>query len=196
MAVVTQAPQVRVDYSPFEGMNEASRLWSAVPRGLLRFNSITALAAKPVNDSIDLTFTCSLPSGFAYVLSTLSFEIGVDTASDWDAVARGRVFNGLPNAPIGNIQVAPFAMSNVPNTVAGDPQRVLNFSLGCLGDWYSGVIVRPPAAVGHSFILQYHNSAAAVQAAGTISFNLSVYQYELNQAQRFPLNFPTPVGRR
>lgn len=196
MAVVTQGVTPTRFYSPFEGMSEAQRLVTSVPRGLVRFHSDAALSAKPVNDSIDLTITCSFPNGFAYVLSALSFELQVDTATDWDVRARGTVFNGLPNVAPGNNQPAIFEMANVPSTAAGDPRRILAYGAGALRDWFSGVIVKSPQAVGHSFILQYHNSAAAVQAAGTMSFNLTCYQYELNQAVRFPLNWPFPVGPR
>ncbi len=177
-------------------MSEAVRLVTAVPRGLIRFDTETSLTAKPVNDSYDLQLTCSLPNGFAYVLSQLSFRISVDTASDFDAVASGRVFNGLPNVPTTNTQYAAFNMSSVPDTVANDPTRVLDYSLGSLNDWFPGPIVRSAEAIGHSFLLNYHNSAAAVQAAGSIFFHMSVYQYELNQAVRYPLNFPLPVGIR
>ncbi len=196
MAVVTQGIAPARTYSPFEGMGETNRLWSAVPRGLIRFHSSEALDAKPVNDSIDLTFTCSLPNGFAYVLSALTFEIGVDTASDWESFTRCRIFNGLPNVAPGNNQVAGLSMVLIPNGASADPSRVLGYEEGQLADWFPGVIVKSPGAAGHSFILQYHNAAAAVGAIGTINFNLSVYQYELNQAIRFPLNFPLPVGKR
>ncbi len=194
MAVVTQGISPTRSYSPFEGLSERRRLQTAVPRGLIRFHSSEALDAKPVNDSIDLTFTCSLPSGFAYMVSALAFEIAVDTASDWDAVARFRIFNGLPNVAPGNTQVSSFEMASNPTTVAGDPQRVLTFGGGTLRNWYPNPVVKSTGAAGHSGILQYHNSAAAVGAAGTISFNLSFYQYELNQAIRYPLNFPLPVS--
>ncbi len=169
---------------------------TAVPRGLVRFDFETALLAKPVNDSYDLQLTCSMPAGFAYVVSALSFEIAVDTATDFDAVCQGRVFNGLANVPPSNTQFATFAMSNVPDTVANDPKRILNFSLGSLREWFPNPMVRSAAALGSSFILNYHNSAAAVQAAGLLSFHLNLYQYELNQAVRYPLNSPFPVGIR
>ncbi len=196
MAVVTQTLSPIRTYSPFEGLSEAKRLWSAVPRGLIRFDQETSLTAKPVNDSYDLQITCSLPGGFAYLMSGLSFRIIVDTATDFDAVASFRLFNGLPNVIPGNTQFATFAMANVPNTVALDPTRVLNYDLGDLKTWFPGPFARTEEAAGLSVLLNYHNSAAAVQAAGSLFFHFQVYQYELNQLVRFPLNFPLPVGPR
>lgn len=196
MAVVTQAVSGARSFSPFEGMSEAQRLVTAVPRGLIRFASTNALTAKPVNDSIDYQVTCSLPDGFAYILSSMSFEIRVDTATDWDANVRFFAFNAMANSIPGNTQVATFAMSNVPNDAADDPSRILNYQLGDLRTWYPQPLVKPPTATGMTLVLQYHNSAAAVQAAGATTFNLTCYQYELNQAVRFPLNSPFPVGIR
>jgi len=80
--------------------------------------------------------------------------------------------------------------------VASDPRRILHYQLGTLSANFPGPIVRTSSAIGHSLLVNYHNSAAAVQAAGSISFHASFYQYELNQAVRFPLNFPFPVGQR
>jgi len=196
VAVVTQAISPARTYSPFEGMSEQQRLYNAVPRGLVRFAATNALTAKPVNDSIDFQATCSLPDGFAYIVSSLSFDIRVDTATDWDANCTVIGFNTLPNSIPGNNQIAVFAMSNIPQDVAEDPRRTLNYSLGDIRTWFPQPLVKPPGATGMSMLLQYHNSAAAVQAAGQITFNLAAYQYELNQAVRFPLNSPFPVGIR
>lgn len=196
MAVVTQSINPTRSYSPFEGMSEQGRLYNAVPRGMIRFDAEQQLTAKPVNDSYDFQATCSLPDGFAYILSALNFAITVDTATDFDAFVQSRVFNGLPNGIAGNTQFGLFGMSNVPGTVAEDPRRILNFEFGGLREWWPGPITRTPKAAGASFIISYHNSAAAVQAAGSLFFHAAVYQYELNQAVRFPLNSPFPVGIR
>jgi len=196
VAVVTQNEAPGVSYSPFEGLADARRVYTSVPRGILRFDLEVGLDAKPVNDSHDLQITCSFPAGFAYIMSSVAFEIEVDTATDWDANCQSRIFNGLPNSAPGNVQFGTFGMANVPGTVAQDPRRILNFQLGTLSDWYRHPIFRSSGAVGHSFILNYHNSAAAVQGAGSVFFHAACYQYELNQAVRFPLNNPLPVASR
>lgn len=176
-------------------MPEAQRLVSAVPRGLVRFTTADALAAKPVNDSIDLTLSCSLPPGFAYVLSALAFEIIVDTATDWDPLCRFFIFSGIPNIPVASRQSSAYDMKTVDGVVGADVNRILSFNEGNVRDWYPNPIFRTDSAA-ISAQLQYHNSAAAVGAAGLINFHLSFYQYEINQALRYPLNFPLPVGIR
>jgi len=198
MAVVTQTVTPSRSYTPFEGPSEAQRNWSSIPRGMTRFNNLgptVALQAKPVNDSIDLQFTCSLPAGFAYVFSYLSFELQVDTASDWDVFCTCTIFNGIPGGPAGSFPRAVCAMPLVPDIVANDPRRILDYSLGDVSEWFHTPTIGQGAGAS-TFLLNYHNSAAAVQAAGVIRFHAGFYQYELNQAVRFPLNYPLPVGQR
>jgi len=182
-------------YSPFEGMTEAQRLVTAVPRGLVRFFSNVALDAKPVNDTIILNITGSLPSGFAYIQSSLSFEFRCDRAGDWDGSTRYRIFNGLPVGVAGNEQVATFAMaSHFLSTTVNS--RILHFQQGTIRDYFPQPLVQTKGALGMSFTLEAGNDVATAQAAGTMFFNAAFYQYELNQAVRFPLNFPIPVGAR
>ncbi len=197
MALVTQDVTPTRSYTPFEGMSERQRLSNSVPRGLLRFFSNEAVDAKPVNDDIRLSITGSLPPNFAYVISALSFIIEVDTATDWTSFCRFRIFNGIPNGPPSNEQVARFNFSFNSMGVAIMPNsRILEFSAGSLREWFPQPIVRSAGAAGLSFTLLAGNGANAVQAAGAMFFNLSFYQYELNQAVRYPLNAPIPVGIR
>lgn len=196
MAVVTQGVTPSRTYSPFEGMSESQRIVTSVPRGLVRFHASEALDAKPINDILNLTITCSLPDNFAYVISHLSFEIAVNKATDFNATCRFRIFNGLPNVAIGNNQAAVFNMSNYDDGAVTDGRRILDFSLGGVRDWYPTPIVKTQGAIGHSGILQYTDDVATAAAAGTLEFSLSFYQYDLTQAVRYPLNFPFPVGVR
>lgn len=195
MAVVSSVFTPTRSYSPFEGMGEAQRLVTAVPRGMIRFNLAQTLPAKPVNDSQNMQVTASLPAGFAYVFSYCTFEIQVDTASDWDSVCRVTMFNGMPGGPSGTFSRTVANMNSSPNTVAADPSRIMDYSLGNLA-WAFHTPTVGQGGGASTFLINYENSAAAVQAAGTVRYNSGFYQYELNQAVRFPLNFPLPVGVR
>ncbi len=178
-------------------MSEAQRLVTAVPRGLVRFFSDEAVDAKPVNDDLVVNITGSLPAGFAYVISSLSFLLNVDTASNFFALTRFRIFNGLPNGTPGNEQVATFNLADVtPQSGVFANERILDFSLGSVREWYPQPLVLTQGAAAMSFTFQYFNANNNVQAAGTQFFNCAFYQYELNQAVRFPLNSPFPVGIR
>ncbi len=195
MATVAQNVTPLITYTPFEGMSEPQRLQNAVPRGMVRFFSNDALAAKPVDDDIVLNITGSLPPNFAYVISNLNFQIAVDRVADWDANCNFRIFNGLPNALPGNEQWATFGFSSFVLSSLTN-RRVLNFSTGSIREWFPNPIWRTQGAAGISFTLLAGNDVATVQAAGTMFFTASFYQYDLTQAVRFPLNFPIPVGIR
>lgn len=195
MATVTQNVSGIRTYQPFEGMSELQRMANGVPRGLVRFVTTSALTAKPVNDVINLQITCSLPPAFAYVVSAINFMITVDTATDWNPTARFRAFDGMPNAAPNNTQNAVFSMANYDNASVNDDRRILTFQFGGIREWFPNPVYAPPGGFP-SLILNYDNAAAAVQAAGTMSFALTCYQYELNQAVRYPLNSPIPVGIR
>lgn len=197
MALVTLNVTPTRHYSPFEGLSEAQRLVSAVPRGLLRFFSDIAVTAKPINDDLVINITGSLPIGFAYVISSLSYQLAADRAADFSAITRFRMFNALPNGTPGNEQVATFNLTNYgPGAAIAGPQRFLDFSLGSLREWYPQPLVLTQGAAGMSFTLQIGNGSDTAMAEGTQFFNCAFYQYELNQAIRFPLNFPLPVGIR
>jgi len=197
VALVTSTLVLTRNYSPFEGMDEATRMRTSIPRGLLRFVSTTAVAAKPVNDDLLVVGTGSLPPGFAYVISSMSWQIIVDRAADFHSTAFFRIFNGLPNGEVPNEQVSMFDFTDQSPTTAIKPNsRILEYSRGCLREWYPQPLVQTKGAAGMSFTVQAFNANNTVQAAGTQFFNCAFYQYELNQAVRFPLNSPIPMGIR
>jgi len=164
---------------------------------MIRFFDATALDAKPVNDDLRVNITGSLPAGFAYIMSSISYVLGVDRAADFDDTARFRIFNGLPQGILGNEQVAAFNLASyIPGQAIAIGQRILDFSRGGPREWFPQPLVRTQGAAGMSFTLEVGNGADTVQAAGTQFFNCAFYQYELNQAVRFPLNSPFPTSIR
>lgn len=195
MAIVTQDVTPANSYTPFEGMPENVRLLNGVPRGLVRFEADIALTAKPVNDSMILNITSGLPTNFAYVLCSLSFQIQVDRATDWHTNLRFRMFNGLPAASAGNEQISVFNFEFYAPGSGVTAQRILDYSKGDIRTWYPNPLW-PKRAEPMSFTLQAGNVAATVQAAGTMLFHAAFYQYDLTQALRYPLNSPLPVGIR
>lgn len=196
MAVVTQAVTPDRFYTPFEGMPDAVRLRNGVPRGLFRFFSDQSLAAKPVNDTMVINFTMALPPNFAYTLSKITYMLGVDTASDWEDECIIRAFNTMPNVAPGNEQWTTWGMRlHEPGSTLQN-RRVLTYELGTPREFYPTPMWLSEGGVGHSFLLNYANKAAAVQAAGVQFLSLECYQYDLSQAVRYPLNSPLPTTLR
>lgn len=194
MAVVTQTVTPAVSYSPFEGMPEAQRMVSSVPRGIIRYASVDAVDAKPVNDDIRINVVGLLPAGFAYVLSSFSWKIIVDRAADFDDSVIFNLTNGIPNGipPVTQDAACAFRLQDTFFNV----RRVVDQSLGSLREMFPQPLVKTVGATTMSFTITASNGNNTVQAAGTQSFHMAFYQYELNQAVRFPLNSPVPVGIR
>ncbi len=194
MALVTQTVTPSRAYAPFEGLSEAQRLVSSVPRGMVRFAAEIASTAKPINDDYQLNITGSLPGGFAYVLSSLSFQLQADTSSGFENAVRFRLKNCIPGADPSS-EIAIFELDSFILKNVSDEQRILNYRLGSLREWFPQPLFSQPG-LPMSFTLDASNGADPAMAAGTMFFHAAFYQYELNQAVRFPLNSPIPVGIR
>lgn len=175
-------------------MSERQRLTNSVPRGLLRFEFDGALTAKPINDDLQVNITGSLPPNFAYIVCSMSYQLQNDRAADFEANLRLRIFNGIPNGTNGNEQIAVFPMDAF-TRFPDDPQRVMSYTRGPLRNWFPNPLY-PKQTQAMSFTAQVANGNNTAAAAGTQLFHMAFYQYDLNQAIRFPLNSPIPVGIR
>ncbi len=195
MALVTQTITPDRHYTPFEGMSEQQRLYNSTPRGIVRFEAEVASTVKPINDDYQLNITGSLQPNFAHVLSSLSFQLQIDTSSGFENAVRFRIRNGIPNGVVGNEQLSIFELDSFILKNVSDEQRILNYRLGSLREWYPQPLYPPPGG-NPNFTLDASNGADPAMAAGTISFHCAFYQYDLTQVVRYPLNWPAPVGIR
>ncbi len=161
----------------------------------MRFHSVEAIDAKPINDDLQLDITGSLPIGFAYVFASLSWRMSVDLFGDFLDVVGFRIFNGIPTAPNGNEQWALLNLTDFQRNPSTGT-KTLEYTRGGLREWFPLVLSSPGPSQAMSFTLAVANPADPASAAGTQEFHAAFYQYELNQAVRFPLNFPLPVGVR
>lgn len=192
MAQVTQDITPLRTYQPFEGISEAARIGSAVPRGIVRFEATPALVLKGINDDLIVNITGSLPLNFAHIVSSMSYGITVDRAADFNAKARFRIFDGIPGGSAGISQL--FLLDFLFYSPDGsEGQAILDVGTNKLREMLPGPIWSRNAP---SFTLQVNNQSNTAQGAGTMFFVIDFYQYDLTQAVRYPLNFPFPVGAR
>jgi len=193
VAVVTDSHAYGSTYQAFERPPDLLSLNSLIPRGIRRFFLDEAMAAKPVNDEIELFLTATLPQNFAYLLRSLTVQLAVDTASDWGGSVLIRMFNAIPNQP-GSTEAAasvfrlvtPTANSTPTRTLGGDQVNLAMFT----GPFW------PTDGNNASLRVAAFNTAAAVGAAGTIRSHVDFYEYDLTQAQKYWLNSPIPVMNR
>ncbi len=148
---------------------------------------------KPVNDQIDMFLTATLPQNFAYLLRSVTLQLAVDTATDWDGIVLLRMQNAIPNQPQSTeTQAAIWSLvtpstNGVPSVTLRGSQLDLNMFTGPF--W-------PTDGNVATFRIAAFNTAAAVGAAGTVRSHVDFYEYDLTQAQRYYLNSPIPVMSR
>lgn len=196
MAIVTDTIVPPHSYTPFEGIPDLVRINTAVPRGLVRFFFQDDLSIKPVNDSQLLVVQCNLPENFAYVFASLSMALSLTLASDWEDVIKLRTLNTIPNQPNGNAQVCIFS-NTVESPVSSQvPERTLNYRFGDPRAYFPHPMWSSVPGTGPQFSFLWSNTIATVTGAPFLTFHLAFFQFDLSQAQRFPLNFPLPTMTR
>lgn len=149
--------------------------------------------AKPVNDQIDVFLTATLPENYAYVMRNFNLQLSADTASDWDNTVVLRMFNHIPGQEVGTAEMISTEMSlfvpaGATPTLTVNQHR-LNLAAFTMPMWavHGGSI---------TFRVELTNIAAAVGAAAFVITHCEFYEYDLTQAQRYPLNTPFPVQAR
>ncbi len=196
MAVVTDNLAYTPSYQAFETPPGAVVINSVVPRGVRRFFFNNVVAAKPVNDQIDVFLTATLPGNFAYIINRFNLSLFSDVASDWDPHVLLRIQNHIPNQPIGVLEEV-LLRANLFTNSNDDPRRVVTAESSSSG---LHSFTAPMWAIGggesFDFRVAMTNQAAAVGAAGFLITHVEFLEYDLTQAQRYFINTPIPVLSR
>lgn len=202
MALVTTEIALVETYQPYQGMSDQRRLVSGVPRGMRVFNIFeAAVAAKPLNDTQTLIATTDLISrNFAYVLAHIYMQLNQDTAFDWNNRGQLRVRNAVPaHGGFGStLQKYALALEDVtdPTDHAESwimrPLSLLQQGAPSQPIWNTTL---PPTTEMH-VSMQFTNSTAAASAAGIMSAGIWLWEYDLAQAQMWPINYASPVQIR
>ncbi len=182
-------------YQPFERPPDPLALWTPIPRGLRGFIvELGALDLKPVGDTQTLVLTATLPPSFAYVFAEISLRISQDRAQSWFPAYtlnlqnwyQGRLgvstsfafpWNGIDhgNQPLNTERSNGFTKgSMVPKAPMWAPSGT------------SGILIRFNA----------QNADGTVATAGTLSAYINFWEFDLEQARKFPINSPIPTHQR
>ncbi len=197
-AVVTDNLAFLETYQPFERPPDSQTLYSLIPRGVRRFFFQAATSVKPVNDQMDIFLTATLPENFAYIISKFSYQLVVDTASDWDAEVELRLLNHIPGQPNGIAELISCQAPLKVNATRNDAKTVLSHTVNLA--MFTGPFWKadPPLTSGGTptFRVHHSNTAAAVGGAGFVTSHCEFLEYDLTQAQRYYINTPYPVLTR
>ena len=191
MANVAVAIAMEPTYLAFERPPDVAALWSAIPRGLRGFTvDFGTVTAKPVNDTLTLALTGTLPGNFAYVFSEIALSVRVDRAQDWDS----EYTLNLQNFYQGSVALAmnwsfDFSTMNLDRQTLGQGHTAIEQTP-------RAPMWAPRGTTGIQIVINAFNSAAAVEAVGNVSAYITFWEFDLEQVRKYPINAPIPTHSR
>ena len=175
MAAIADTHTATEHYAPYQRPPDRQVVRTAIPRGLRSFVVPTeVLAEKPINDTILVAISWTMPTQFAYVLNELHANIEADTITDFQRTAYVRFANTSPQLQGMRYRWGlPLVLSAVGSTV----DSTLSISTDARLLSRTPIILSAPS----TFTIVFTNRAAAAQAAGTIDGVISFFEYDLEQ---------------
>ena len=193
MAVVTTSVALTLTRTTLIKPQDLVRSWGPIPRAMLNFEANSAvLDAKPVNDQQTLTVSMVLPLEFAYRLVDASVTIDQDVANDWEVNPHFEVLNGIRGLPPGAVNRHPWILA--PSHRAAFNEVALITPRAPRQPGYVIQSLRP--GIAPSVLLRANNGNADVGAAGLVFAYFAFLEYDIEQAQRFPVHYPVQVYER
>ncbi len=192
-AVVLDSFSFTEVYRPYQGIPDAVRVGTAVPRGMrIFFINQVATQAKPLNDTHEILAGLTLSSNFAYLPQDFNARIVSDTAFDYQSRGYWEYVNTNGALPTGTIQHFPCPAVDITRIPSPSESTIISFEAGASPRAMIWPIV-PPASPVLTFKIS--NIVAQAEAIGEFNAFATFLEYDLEQAQLFPINFPTPVSR-
>ncbi len=192
MALVSDQLVSAFSRTPFIKPPDLAREWTAMPRALVNFEILNGvISAKPVNDQQELLVAIDLPVQFAYRMVSINVALLQDVANDWDAFASVEITNAVRGLQGGNTQQWSMAndLMHDRSIGGGDPPGEMFISRFAHGGMPTDIL---QSRDGLGAVITYvaTNSNVAVGIAGTVNFLATFLEFDIEQAQRFPLHWP------
>ncbi len=191
MAVVLTSLATAFTRTPFIKPPDLQRELTAMPRSLVNFSlNAATLDAKPVNDQQELIVSIVLPVEFAYRMVSLTMSLIQDVARDWAIVSYLEITNGVRSLEPGTTNrytLSNAFFSRIPSPVEMFVTSVVSMPTD---------ILQAARGIGPVITVKCSNSNADVGAAGTVDFLMTFLEFDIEQAQRFPIHWPTMIYTR
>lgn len=162
---------------------------SNIPRGELDFyianGSVTAGNA---TDNQRVEITCTLPRGFAFLLTDLDLYMQVPYASDWNVYARANMSN-TPNS--GMLKSTSAIRLDAGARITKSDDMTYDELVYHPVDLPDRLFYPPANDTSNPTLVLYLVNATANQGAAFCTFNARFLQYDVLQAHRSPVNTPT-----
>ncbi len=171
---------------------DLQREWTAMPRALVNFTVDGVLSAKPLNDSQEVNVSIVLPREFAYRWLSANVFIVQDVAIAWTNGTYLEVLDGVRGLPVSTVQRWPL--------LAGQAfERIPTATPMLIWRWDEVVptdVLQARNGISPTIVFKATNQAVSAGAAGEFNATFSLLEFDIEQAQRFPMHWPQMVYNR
>ncbi len=190
MALVSDQLVSAFTRTPFIKPPDLLREWTSIPRALVNFDILDGtISAKPVNDQQELLIAVDLPVEFAYRLVTVNVALFQDVANNWVDRAGFEITNAVRGLQLGNTQQWAMTIDSL-RDVPGFGGAIEEMWIARFEHVIPTDILQSRDGIGAVIVFKASNVSAAVGGAGTVNFFCTFLEYDIEQAQRFPVHLP------
>ncbi len=187
MAVVLDSLGATATRTVFLKPPDMVRELTPVPRALVNFDVLNGvISAKPLNDTAELTIGITLSGSFAYRWVEVMASMVQDTARDWNGLCYLELTNAVRNLEAGMTMRHTALRSNGTRTPTPTEMWILTGTT----DIPKYVIQAVSQVATPVITFKANNDTAAASAAGTVNFHAAFLEYDIEQAERFPIHYP------
>ena len=193
MAVVTTSLLSTLSRTTLIKPPDNIREWGPLPRAMLNFEVTSGvLDAKPLNDQQTLTIAIILPVSFAYRLVDANVQVDQDVSASWDVNPTLEVVNAIRGLPLGVVNRHPWVL--LPSFRAA----VAPVAMVTMRSPRQPAYIMQSIAQGIAPVITFRASNVTDPAglAGLVFAYFSFLEYDIEQAQRFPIHYPQTVFDR
>ncbi len=197
MAVVLDSLSATLTRTVFVKPPDLLRELGAMPRAIVNFNILNGvISLKPATDQQELIIGMTLDSNFAYRWVDLVWSLVQDVAFDWNARGYLELTNAIRNLVISATQRHMVILDDVQRVPQGG-EMILARGQAFVSSIPRYIIQRPPSIdAGPTITFKATNQTSAAGAAGTTNFYASFLEFDIEQAERFPLHWPAMMLER
>lgn len=199
MAVVLDSLSGEFSRTTFVKPPDTVRGLTSMPRAIVTFSILNGvISIKPLNDTQELIISVTLPGNLAYRFLDLAWSLIQDEANSWRTVAYMELTNAIRGLEVGATQRHPIVI----NDTTRIPTPVEMWMADSRSSQPAGlpryVIQTNPRGSPGSPVITFKamNDTAAAAVAGTTNFYCSFMEFEIEQAELYPLHWPSLTYER
>ncbi len=193
MAVVLDSLSATLRRTVFVKPPDLVRELTAMPRAIVTFNILNGvISAKPLNDTQELIIGMTLDGNFAYRMVDINWSLIQDVANDWLNRGYLELTNAIRNLELSATQRHVMVFDDL-TRIPTPTEMIALRGNETVSDIPRYVIQTPSVNPTATPVITFKatNNTAAAGAAGTTNFYASFLEFDIEQAERFPIHWPS-----